>query len=96
MICSLVIYPEVKNWKQLVSAGANLSFTISAKSDVVRNMVIEIKRGGTAHHVQKELQIFAGKQSCQIALPISADMCEWEDVREICVLMYREMMKRRM
>lgn len=54
-------------------------------------MVIEIKRGGTAHHVQKELQIFAGKQSCQISLPISADMreWEWEDVREICVLMYR-------
>ena len=52
-------------------------------------MVIEIKRGGTAYHVQKELQIFAGKQSCQIALPISADMREWEDVREICVLMYR-------
>ena len=89
VLCSLVIYPEVKNWKQLVSVGANLSFTISAKSDVVRNMVIEIKRGGTAYHVQKELQIFAGKQSCQIALPISADMREWEDVREICVLMYR-------
>ena len=88
-ICSLVIYPEIKNWKQLVSAGASLSFNISAKSDVVRNMVVEIKRGGTSNHIQKEVQIFAGKRMCQVSLPTSANMGDWEDVREICLLMYR-------
>ena len=88
-ICSLVIYPEIKNWRQLVSAGASLSFNISAKSDVVRNMIVEIKRGGTTHHIQKEVQIFAGKRMCHVSLPTSVNMGEWEDVQEICLLMYR-------
>lgn len=89
-LCSTVVFPKKNNWKSYAKSGKSLTFNVRAKNAEPIPMTLEIKgknNGGYPHR-----QFFASEKETVYSFKLLdlADANIFENVREICFLVYRD------
>lgn len=87
-LCSLVIYPEVRDWRFMVEHHKHLQFEAISSNNI--HITLEIKFKDTTYQLRKDFYIGTTYDTYQILLEdYGNDYYQWSNVIEICFLTER-------
>lgn len=88
-LCSLVIYPEVRDWRLMVEHHKHLQFEAISSNNI--HITLEIKFKDTTYQLRKDFYIGTTYNTYQILLEdYGDDYDKWSNVIEICILTERK------